>query len=314
MGGMKIHKNITFKVITAIFFPPAILAITFKSAKEIQYMPQTQEEHEQELEGDPDYYNNFMESSSSRGSQESLNDKLVGYSTKIGSHNLVEKINFKTSIHDQDGNGSQRVVNDRDISLGQIIELIDANNFDKNDDKLSKLVHQLDNQTKTKKNSPIYKKRNKLRFGKKIYEFYNSPVTKFYQFLIMYCIFLFNFAYIVLVKTPVSPSPSEIFVFVYLFTYGLDKIRQLFQIESPRFAGKLKIYFSRRLNTYDILFILSIIVAMGFRLSPVLFHHKIARLIYCVNTIYWIVKLMEFLLIKKRIGTLIIIASRMVIF
>ena len=49
MGGMKIRKYVTYKVITALLFPPAIFAIQFKSAKELQYMPQTQEEHEQEL-------------------------------------------------------------------------------------------------------------------------------------------------------------------------------------------------------------------------------------------------------------------------
>lgn len=50
MGGMKIRKHVTYKIITALLFPPAIFAIKFKSAKELQYMPQTQEEHEQDLE------------------------------------------------------------------------------------------------------------------------------------------------------------------------------------------------------------------------------------------------------------------------
>lgn len=54
MGGMKIRKHIIFKVITGLLFPPAIFAIQFKSAKELQYMPQTQEEHENELENKDD--------------------------------------------------------------------------------------------------------------------------------------------------------------------------------------------------------------------------------------------------------------------
>jgi transient receptor potential cation channel subfamily M protein 3 len=40
---------------------------------------------------------------------------------------------------------------------------------------------------------------------------------------------------------------------------------------------------------------------------------KVVRLIYCVNTIYWTAKLMEFLVINKYTGPLIIIASRMFI-
>lgn len=50
MGGMKIRKYITYKVIAALLFPPFIFFIQFKSASELQYMPQTQEEYEQELE------------------------------------------------------------------------------------------------------------------------------------------------------------------------------------------------------------------------------------------------------------------------
>ena len=50
LGGMKIRKYVTYKVIAALLLPPALFAIQFKSAKELQYMPQTQEEHEQEME------------------------------------------------------------------------------------------------------------------------------------------------------------------------------------------------------------------------------------------------------------------------
>jgi transient receptor potential cation channel subfamily M protein 3 len=50
MGGMKIRKYSTYKVIAALLLPPFIFAIQFKSAAELQYMPQTQEEYEQELE------------------------------------------------------------------------------------------------------------------------------------------------------------------------------------------------------------------------------------------------------------------------
>lgn len=66
------------------------------------------------------------------------------------------------------------------------------------------------------------------------------------------------------------------------------------------------------MNCLDMLFILSILVALVFRLIPVVYLQKVARIIYCVNTIYWIIKLFEFLLINKYAGVLIIIASRMV--
>jgi transient receptor potential cation channel subfamily M member 3 len=47
MGGMKVRQN--YKILAGLLFFPAIFMIHFKSAKELQYMPQTQEEHENEL-------------------------------------------------------------------------------------------------------------------------------------------------------------------------------------------------------------------------------------------------------------------------
>lgn len=67
------------------------------------------------------------------------------------------------------------------------------------------------------------------------------------------------------------------------------------------------------MNILDTLFIISVGIALAFRLTGKNGYRIIARLIYSVNTIFWVVKLMEFLLINKNVGILIIIASRMVI-
>jgi len=39
LDGLKIRKNLNLKVIIALMFSPAIFAIRFKSARELQYMP-----------------------------------------------------------------------------------------------------------------------------------------------------------------------------------------------------------------------------------------------------------------------------------
>lgn len=86
------------------------------------------------------------------------------------------------------------------------------------------------------------------------------------------------------------------------------------QTDSPRFSGKVKIFFSKVMNTLDVIFITTILIALSFRVSNIKQLEITARLIYSVNTIYWVIKLMEFLLINKYVGPLIIIASRMVFF
>lgn len=208
------------------------------------------------------------------------------------------------------------------LSLEQIIELYDeqltnnaSTHINSSSKKLTDNIVGLQQQTSREKktlNFLVKNRANKIDIGKKLYEFYNAPVTKFWQNTIFYMLFLISFAYIVLVKTPKKPSLVEVFVLVYIFSYGLDKLRELLQTDSTRFSGKIKIFFSNVMNTLDAFFILSIVVALCFRLSCLDEHLKIARLLYCINTIYWVVKLMEILIINKYTGPLIIIASRMV--
>jgi hypothetical protein len=49
MGGMKMQKYISFKVIGALLFPPFIFKIKFKTVNELKNMPQTEAEHENEM-------------------------------------------------------------------------------------------------------------------------------------------------------------------------------------------------------------------------------------------------------------------------
>ncbi len=72
------------------------------------------------------------------------------------------------------------------------------------------------------------KMNRKLKFRKKVYEFYNSPITKFWQNFILYLIFLLTFTYVVLVKTPSYPNTAEIIVLTYIFAFGVDKLREVF--------------------------------------------------------------------------------------
>ncbi len=50
IGGMNVRKYLKWMVLLALFFPPALLLIDFKSSKELQLMPQTEEEYFQSKE------------------------------------------------------------------------------------------------------------------------------------------------------------------------------------------------------------------------------------------------------------------------
>ena len=76
---------------------------------------------------------------------------------------------------------------------------------------------------------------NILTLKKKLFLFYNAPITKFWQNAIFYIIFLIAFSYIILTKTPQQPSCPEIFVLTYLFTYGIDKLREVLNLSKVFF-------------------------------------------------------------------------------
>ena len=66
------------------------------------------------------------------------------------------------------------------------------------------------------------------------------------------------------------------------------------------------------MNLLDLFFVMTMVISFSFRLSEVKEHQIIGRILYCINTIFWVAKLMELVLINKYTGPLIIIASRMV--
>lgn len=74
----------------------------------------------------------------------------------------------------------------------------------------------------------------------------------------------------------------------------------------------MKIFFVTAMNLLDLFFVATMVISFSFRLSEVKEHQIIGRILYCINTIFWVAKLMEFVLINKYTGPLIIIASRMV--
>jgi len=97
MGGMKIRKHIILKVITALIFPPVIFTIQFKSVKELQYMPQTQREHENELE---------IKEEGSHSENLSNDEKLEKISVKSMDEKLINRNDTFNQVNESTLTGS----------------------------------------------------------------------------------------------------------------------------------------------------------------------------------------------------------------
>ncbi|CAF0896318.1 unnamed protein product [Didymodactylos carnosus] len=150
-----------------------------------------------------------------------------------------------------------------------------------------------------------------LPIMKKIYEFYNAPVTKFFQDLIFFLLFLAHFTYVILIRTPPKPSVVEWLIMCYLSTMALDQIREILTMNATPWRIRLRVYFIDYLHLYDTFGILIFALAFSLRLTVDL--RVIGRLLLCVNLSYWYLRMFHFLVVSKEVGPYIHIAARNII-
>uniref|UniRef100_A0A1A8BDJ5 Transient receptor potential cation channel, subfamily M, member 3 n=1 Tax=Nothobranchius kadleci TaxID=1051664 RepID=A0A1A8BDJ5_NOTKA len=122
-----------------------------------------------------------------------------------------------------------------------------------------------------------------IPMGRKIYEFYNAPIVKFWFHTMAYVGYLMLFNYIVLVKMDLWPSPQEWIVIAYIFTNGIEKMREILMSEPGKLLQK----------------------------EPPLMSY--GRVIYCVNIIYWYIRLLDIFGVNKYLGPYVMMIGKMMI-
>lgn len=156
---------------------------------------------------------------------------------------------------------------------------------------------------KQKKKSP--------RIGKKVYEFYAAPITKFWGHTLAYSIFLFLYTYVVLVRLEYKPSWQEYFVISYLSTLLLEKFREILCSEPVKFSHKISVWLEKKWNPCDVALIIIFLIALRLRLDPDL--QQVGRSIYCVNIMYWYIRILDLVSINKYLGPYVTMIGKMVI-
>ncbi|ETE60858.1 Transient receptor potential cation channel subfamily M member 7, partial [Ophiophagus hannah] len=128
---------------------------------------------------------------------------------------------------------------------------------------------------------------------RKIYEFYNAPIVKFWFHTMAYLIFLMLFTYTILVKMKPTPSAQEWLVITYIFTTSIEKVREIFISEPNKFIQKVKVWIYEYWNFTDFIAIILFMTGFGLRwANPPL--QTIGRLIYCLDIIFWYARLLDF--------------------
>ncbi|XP_017274222.1 transient receptor potential cation channel subfamily M member 7 isoform X1 [Kryptolebias marmoratus] len=151
----------------------------------------------------------------------------------------------------------------------------------------------------------------KLPLTRKIYAFYHAPIVKFWSNTLFYLGYLMLYTYVVLVRLPKWPSPQEWVVILYIFTSAIEKIREMFMSEAGKINQKIKVWFSDYFNISDFLAIVTFFIGFGLRLGQG--SVSIAgRTVYCLNIIFWYVRLLDFLAVNQQAGPYVMMIAKMV--
>uniref|UniRef100_A0A6Q2XGQ8 Transient receptor potential cation channel, subfamily M, member 3 n=1 Tax=Esox lucius TaxID=8010 RepID=A0A6Q2XGQ8_ESOLU len=193
----------------------------------------------------------------------------------------------------------------------------------KNKDEMSYMPQDQDNYLQEKEEEDTEASRKKgvgeiqnrhrlIPMGRKIYEFYNAPIVKFWFHTLAYVAYLMLFNYIVLVKMDLWPSPQEWIVIAYIFTNGIEKMREILMSEPGKLLQKVKVWLQEYWNITDLMAILIFSVGMVLRLQePPLMSY--GRVIYCVNIIYWYIRLLDIFGVNKYLGPYVMMIGKMMI-
>ncbi|XP_072321342.1 transient receptor potential cation channel subfamily M member 1-like isoform X2 [Eucyclogobius newberryi] len=172
-----------------------------------------------------------------------------------------------------------------------------------NVDTMSKKGDEEENPKANKKRVPI---------GKKIYEFYKTPFTKFWFNTISYLGYLMLYNYIILVKMERWPSLQEWIVISYIITLGLEKVRQILMSEPGKLKQKINVWLEDYWNITDLAAISTFLLGLLLRLQAEPYMGY-GRVIYCVDIIFWYIRVLDIFGVNKYLGPYVMMIGKMMI-
>ncbi|KAK0173426.1 hypothetical protein PV328_006622 [Microctonus aethiopoides] len=149
-----------------------------------------------------------------------------------------------------------------------------------------------------------------LRLKKKLWEFYTAPITKFWANAIAYMIFLLFFSCCILVRMDETPTWSELYAIAYICTLGCEKVREIVTSEPATLSHKFSVWSWNMWNPCDAAAIILFVIGLVLRLRQSTF--DIGRVIYCVDCIYWYLRILNILGVNKYFGPLVTMMGKMV--
>ncbi|KAK7065329.1 Transient receptor putative cation channel subfamily M member 7 [Halocaridina rubra] len=125
-----------------------------------------------------------------------------------------------------------------------------------------------------------------------------------------YIMFLCLYTYMVLVKLPEYPEWVEWYVVAYISTLFFEKIREILSTEPAALKLKIAVWSDKLWNVFDLLFTVLFLIGLVLRLqTPTM---QAGRVIYCVDIVYWYLRVLEILSANKYLGPLVMMMGKMI--
>uniref|UniRef100_UPI001EAEEEA5 transient receptor potential cation channel subfamily M member 1-like n=1 Tax=Oncorhynchus gorbuscha TaxID=8017 RepID=UPI001EAEEEA5 len=127
---------------------------------------------------------------------------------------------------------------------------------------------------------------------------------------ISYLAYLCLYNYIILVKMERWPSLQEWIVISYIITLGMEKVRQILMSEPGKLKQKINVWAEEYWNITDAAAIFTFLLGLMLRLQsePLL---GIGRVIYCVDIIFWYIRVLDIFGVNKYLGPYVMMIGKM---
>ncbi|NXG53331.1 TRPM7 protein, partial [Psilopogon haemacephalus] len=227
---------------------------------------------------------------------------LLEYKTKAEMSHIPQSQDAHQMAMDDSENNFQNAVDEIPMEVFKEVRILD-NTLEK---------HDMETPAKPKR----------LPITQKFYAFYHAPIVKFWFNTLAYLGFLMLYTFVVLVKMEELPSVQEWIVIAYIFTSAIEKIREIFMSEAGKINQKIKVWFSDYFNISDTVAIVTFFIGFALRFGAKgnfgentyreNYVFVAGRITYCLNIIFWYVRLLDFLAVNQQAGPYVMMIGKMV--
>lgn len=227
---------------------------------------------------------------------------LLEYKTKAEMSHIPQSQDAHQMAMDDSENNFQTAADEIPMEVFKEVRILDSTSE----------KHDMETPTKPKR----------LPITQKFYAFYHAPIVKFWFNTLAYLGFLMLYTFVVLVKMEELPSVQEWIVIAYIFTSAIEKIREIFMSEAGKINQKIKVWFSDYFNISDTVAIVTFFIGFALRFGAKgnfgentyreNYVFVAGRITYCLNIIFWYVRLLDFLAVNQQAGPYVMMIGKMV--